>query len=152
MRIDDDLAGIRRVGRRTQLTDSEPVCLGVDQTLLGYASESHGLHAARRRLGHLVSYLPKSPGYDKRLCAAPPLVKRTIGEPAMDSYFWFGNSWIVDSTPVPFEVVVIPGLGVDRVVRTAGLGLRLRDPERLAALIAPQDLPRLAAALVRCTL
>ena len=101
VKIDDDLAGIRRVGRPPQLTDSELVCLAVAQALLGYASESHWLRAARRRLGHLFPYLPKQPGYNKRLRAALPLVKRVIRELAMDSDFWFDNHWIVDSTPVP---------------------------------------------------
>lgn len=101
VKIDDDLAGIRRVGRPPQLTDSELVCLAVAQALLGYSSESHWLRAARRRLGHLFPYLPKQPGYNKRLRTALPLVKRVIRELAMDSDFWFDNHWIVDSTPVP---------------------------------------------------
>ena len=101
VKIDDDLAGIRRVGRPPQLTDSELVCLAVTQALLGYSSESHWLRAARRRLGHLFPYLPKQPGYNKRLRTALPLVKRVIRELAMDSDFWFDNHWIVDSTPVP---------------------------------------------------
>ena len=101
VKIDDDLAGIRRVGRPPQLTDSELVCLAVAQALLGYSSESRWLRAARRRLGHLFPYLPKQPGYNKRLRTALPLVKRVIRELAMDSDFWFDNHWIVDSTPVP---------------------------------------------------
>jgi hypothetical protein len=101
VKIDDDLAGIRRVGRPPRLTDSELVCLAVAQALLGYSSESHWLRAARRRLGHLFPYLPKQPGYNKRLRTALPLVKRVIRELAMDSDFWFDNHWIVDSTPVP---------------------------------------------------
>jgi hypothetical protein len=46
-------------------------------------------------------YLPLRPGYNKRLRSALPLIKRMIREPAMDSDFWSGNHWIVDSTPVP---------------------------------------------------
>jgi len=101
VKIDDDLAGIRRIGRPPQLTDSELVCLAVAQALLGYHSESRWLRAARRRLGHLFPYLPKQPGYNKRLRAALPLIKRMIRELAMDSDFWFDQHWIVDSTPVP---------------------------------------------------
>ena len=101
VKIDDGLAGIRRIGRPPQLTDSELVCLAVAQALLGYHSESRWLRAARRRLGHLFPYLPKQPGYNKRLRAALPLIKRVIRELAMDSDFWFDNHWIVDSTPVP---------------------------------------------------
>jgi hypothetical protein len=98
VKIDDDLAGIRRVGRPPQLTDSELVCLAMAQAPLGYASESRWLRAARRRLGHLFPYLPKQPGYNMRLRAALPLVNRVIRELAMDSDFWFDNTWIVDST------------------------------------------------------
>jgi len=101
VKVDDDLAGIRRIGRPPQLTDSELVCLAVAQALLGYHSESRWLRAARRRLGHLFPYLPKQPGYNKRLRAALPLIRRMIRELAMDSDFWFDNHWIVDSTPVP---------------------------------------------------
>jgi Transposase DDE domain len=101
VKIDDDLAGTRRVGRPPRLSDSELVCLAVAQALLGFASESHWLRAARRRLGHLFPYLPKQPGYNKRMRAALPLVKRVIRNLARDSDFWFDNTWIVDSTPVP---------------------------------------------------
>lgn len=101
VKIDDDLAGIRRRGRPPRLTDSELVCLAVAQVLLGFASESRWLRAAGRQLGHLFPYLPKQPGYNKRLRAALPLVKRMIRELARDSDFWFDNTWIVDSTPVP---------------------------------------------------
>lgn len=101
VKIDDDLAGIRRLGRPPRLSDSELVCLAVAQALLGHRSESRWLRAAERRLGHLFPYLPKQPGYNKRLRAALPLVKRVIRELARDSDFWFDNQWIVDSTPVP---------------------------------------------------
>jgi hypothetical protein len=101
VKIDDDLAGIRRAGRPPRLTDSELVCLAVAQALLGFASESHWLRAARRQLGHLFPYLPKQPGYNKRLRTALPLVKKVIRDLARDSDFWFDNTWIVDSTPVP---------------------------------------------------
>lgn len=101
VKIDDDLAGIRRPGRPPRLSDSELVCLAVAQALLGHRSESRWLRVAGRRLGHLFPYLPKQPGYNKRLRAALPLVKRVIRELARDSDFWFDNQWIVDSTPVP---------------------------------------------------
>ena len=42
-----------------------------------------------------------SPGYNKRLRAVLPLIKRVIRDLAEDSDFWFDNHWIVDSTPVP---------------------------------------------------
>ncbi|MFI2207263.1 hypothetical protein ACH47Z_42690 [Streptomyces sp. NPDC020192] len=45
--------------------------------------------------------MPKRPGYNKRLRAALPVVKKAIRLLAVDSDFWFDNHWIVDSTPVP---------------------------------------------------
>ena len=43
----------------------------------------------------------RTPGYNKRLRAALPLIKRVIRVWPRDSDFWFDNRWIVDSTPVP---------------------------------------------------
>jgi hypothetical protein len=59
------------------------------------------LHFARKHLTGMFPYLPQQSGYNKRLRAALPLVKRMIRELAMDSDLWFDNHWIVDSTPVP---------------------------------------------------
>jgi hypothetical protein len=101
VKIDDDLAGLRRPGRPPRLTDAELVTLAVAQALLGCHSEARWLRTCYGRLGHLFPYLPKQPGYNKRLRRSLPLVKRIIRELAMDSDFWFDNHWIVDSTPVP---------------------------------------------------
>jgi hypothetical protein len=102
VKIDDDLAGIRRpAGRPPRLTDAELICLAVAQALLGCHSEARWLRVCYGRLGHLFRYLPKQPGYNKRLRAALPLVRRIIRELARDTDFWFDNHWIVDSTPVP---------------------------------------------------
>jgi len=49
----------------------------------------------------MFPYLPQRPGYNKRLRAALPLIKKTIRDLARDSDFWFDNYWIVDSTPIP---------------------------------------------------
>lgn len=88
-------------GAATPLTNSELVCLAVAQALLGYHSEARWLRFARKHLADLFPYLPQQSGYNKRLRAALPLVKRMIRELAMDSDFWFDNHWITDSTPVP---------------------------------------------------
>jgi hypothetical protein len=48
----------------------------------------------------MFPYLPKRPGYNKRLKAALPLVKQAIQALAADTAFWFDNVWITDSTPV----------------------------------------------------
>jgi hypothetical protein len=101
VKIDDDLAGLRRPGRPPRLTDAELVTLAVAQALLGCHCEARWLRTCYGRLGHLFPYLPKQPGYNKRLRRSLPLVKRIIGELAMDSDFWFDNHGIADSTPVP---------------------------------------------------
>lgn len=89
------------MGRPPLLSDSELVCLAVAQALLGHHSEARWLRFARKHLSGMFPYLPQQSGYNKRLRAALPLVKRVIRELAIDSDFWFDNHWIVDSTPVP---------------------------------------------------
>jgi Transposase DDE domain len=101
VKIDDMVAGPRWRGRPPRLTDSELVCLAVAQVLLGARSEAHWLRYANTHLRGMFPYLPKRPGYNKRLRSALPLIKRAIRELAKDSDFWFDNHWIVDSTPVP---------------------------------------------------
>ncbi|WP_323377479.1 IS982 family transposase [Streptomyces sp. RB17] len=101
VKIDDEIGGTRWMGRPPLLTDSELVCLAVAQALLGHRSEARWLRFARKHLAGMFPYLPQQSGYNKRLRAALPLVKRMIRELAMDSDLWFDNHWIVDSTPVP---------------------------------------------------
>ena len=74
--VDDHVipAGQRRAGRPRKLTDSELVCLAVAQVLLGARSEHHWLRMCYGRLGHLFPYLPRQPGYHKRVKAAAPLI------------------------------------------------------------------------------
>lgn len=45
----------------------------------------------------MFPYVPKQPGWNKRLRAALPLVKKAIWLLAVDTDFWFDNHWIVDS-------------------------------------------------------
>src|SRR5829696_5633303 len=63
-------------GRPKRLCDAELVCLAVAQVLLGARSEHHWLRLCYGRLGHLFPYLPKQPGYHKRVKAAAPLICR----------------------------------------------------------------------------
>ena len=72
MKIDDELEGIRWLGRPPRLADSELICLAVAQALLGFHSEARWLRFARAQLAGMFSYLPKRPGYNKRLRAALP--------------------------------------------------------------------------------
>lgn len=71
------------------------------QVLLGARSEVHWIRYARIHLAGMFPYLPQRPGYNKRLRAALPLIKKTIRELARDSDFWLDNHRIVDSTPIP---------------------------------------------------
>jgi hypothetical protein len=100
VKIDDELEGVRWLGRPPKLTDSELVCLAVAQVLLGFHSEARWLRFACAHLGGMFPYLPKRPGYNKRMRAALPLVQRAIQALAADTDFWFDNVWITDSTPV----------------------------------------------------
>jgi DDE family transposase len=101
VKIDDGLTRPRWRGRPPLLTDSELVCLAVAQALLQVHSEARWLRFVGQRLGAMFPYRPQRPGYNKRLRAALPLIKRVIRDLAEDSDFWFDNHWIVDSTPVP---------------------------------------------------
>jgi hypothetical protein len=101
VKIDDELAGPRRLGRPPVLTDSELVCLALAQSLLGFTSETHWLRYAGKHLTGMFPYLPQQSGYNKRLRSALGLVKRVIRMLAKSSDFWLDDCWIVDSTPVP---------------------------------------------------
>ncbi|MEV6332264.1 IS982 family transposase [Streptomyces sp. NPDC051909] len=100
VKIDDEITDTRLLGRPPRLTDSELVTLAVAQAMLGFASESRWLRFVRSRLGTMFPYIPQQPGWNKRLRAALPLIKKAIRLLATDTDFWFDNHWIVDSTPV----------------------------------------------------
>lgn len=90
-------------GRRPELADSELVTLAVAQVLLGYNSE-------RRWVRHLHAdpdwqamfpFLPKQPGYHKRLKAARSLLCQAITTLAAACPSWFDDLWMTDATPLP---------------------------------------------------
>lgn len=98
----DDLLPRRpRARRHPKITDSELVCLAVAQILLDCPSERRFLRFAMVRLGHLFPYLPKQPGYNKRMRALAPQIVRTLNIVAMASPSWCDNVRLLDSTPVP---------------------------------------------------
>ena len=101
--IDDHVipSGRRGRGRPKRLSDAELVCLAVAQVLLGARSEHHWLRLCYARLGHLFPYLPKQPGYHKRLKAAAPLLAATIDHLARQSPSWADQVRLIDATPVP---------------------------------------------------
>jgi hypothetical protein len=98
----DDLLPRRpRARRRPQITDAELVCLAVAQMLLGIASERHFLRFAMTRLGHLFPYLPKQPGYNKRMRALAPQIVKLLNAVAFASPSWYDRLRLLDSTPIP---------------------------------------------------
>jgi hypothetical protein len=101
--IDDYLipAHQRRPGRPKRLSDAELVCLAVAQVLLGARSEHHWLRMCYARLGHLFPYLPKQPGYHKRVKAAAPLICQTTLYLARLCPSFADGLRLFDATPVP---------------------------------------------------
>lgn len=87
-------------GRPPLLADAEMVCLDLAQALLGFTSERRWLRFVAGRFGSMFAFVPRQPGYNKRLRSMLPLVKRVIRDLARDTDYWFDNHWIVDSTPV----------------------------------------------------
>jgi hypothetical protein len=88
------------VGTVPRLSDAELVTLAVMQALAGFTSEARWLRHARAHLGHLFPYLPRQPGYNKRLRAAAALLRHCIRVLAADTSVWTDDVWVVDSTPV----------------------------------------------------
>ncbi|MGI5255556.1 IS982 family transposase [Actinacidiphila glaucinigra] len=102
VKIDDEWAGILRLpGRPPKLSHSGLLCLAVMQALLGFHSEARWLRHLRAHYRHLFPYIPQDSGYNKRLRAALPQVKRVIRTLARDTDFWHDTVWVADSTPVP---------------------------------------------------
>ncbi|QRX89951.1 IS982 family transposase [Streptomyces noursei] len=88
------------VGIAPRLTDAELVTLAMVQAMLGFTSEAKWLRHARSHLRHLFPYLPKQPGYNKRLRKAAELLRRVTRLLATDTSVRSDDVWIVDSTPV----------------------------------------------------
>ena len=83
-----------------QLSDAELVTLAMMQALLGYTSEAQWMRYAHAHLRHLVPYLPRQPGYNKRLRRAAALIRQCIRVLAASTTAWTDDVWVVDSTPV----------------------------------------------------
>jgi hypothetical protein len=87
-------------GAAPRLGDAELVTLAVMQALAGFTSEARWVRHARVHLRHLFPYLPRQPGYNKRLRAAAALIRHCIRVLAADASVWTDDVWVVDSTPV----------------------------------------------------
>jgi hypothetical protein len=99
--VDDLLPRRTGAGRRPKITDAELVTLAVAQIFLDCHSERRFLRLARRRLGSLFPYIPKQPGYNKRLRKLAPEICLVIGQLARISPSFNDRLRLLDSTPVP---------------------------------------------------
>lgn len=101
VQIDDLLPARRGPGHPPKITDSELICLAVCQMLLGLPNDRQFLALATYRLGHLFPYLPKQPGYNKRVRKLGPKIAECITHLAAVSPSFGDNLRLLDSTPVP---------------------------------------------------
>jgi len=99
--VDDLLPARRGPGRRPKITDAELITLAIAQIFLDCPSERRFLRFARSRLGHLFTYIPKQPGYNKRLRRLAPAICHVIGHLARSSPSFCDRLRLIDSTPVP---------------------------------------------------
>jgi hypothetical protein len=89
-----------KVGIAPKISDAELITVAVMQALLGYTSEARWLRYTRVHLRHLFPYLPKQPGYNKRLRRLGATIGWLVGVLARDTTFWTDDVWVADSTPV----------------------------------------------------
>ena len=101
MRVDDLLPKRRGPGHPPRISDAELIALAVAQMFMGIPNDRKFLALARWRLGHLFPYLPKQPGYNKRLRGLAPTIALLITELAVSSPSFCDNLRLLDSTPVP---------------------------------------------------
>jgi hypothetical protein len=101
VRVDDLLPKRPRRGHPPRITDAELIALAVAQMFLAIPNDRKFLALARWRLGHLFPYLPRQPGYNKRLRALAPTIARVITHLAVTSPSFCDNLRLLDSTPVP---------------------------------------------------
>jgi hypothetical protein len=71
------------------------------QALLGFHNESRWIRYARKSIIHLFPYLPKQPGYNKRLRSLSTQLAHFIAVLVTDTDLWQHPIRIADSTPVP---------------------------------------------------
>ncbi len=88
------------VGIAPKLSDAELLTLAVLQALLGYTSEARFIRYAHTHLRELFPYLPKRPGYNKRLRAAATMMRHVTAALARRCASYTDDIWLADSTPV----------------------------------------------------
>jgi hypothetical protein len=99
--VDDFLPERRGPGAPPRISDAELITLAIAQVFLGLPNDRQFLALARYRLGHLFPYLPKQPGYNKRMRALAPQIVRLLNLIAFSSPSWYDRVRLLDSTPVP---------------------------------------------------
>jgi Transposase DDE domain len=97
---DDLLPSRQGPGRKPRISDAELIALAVAQIFLDCPSERRFLRFARQRLGPLFPYIPKQPGYNKRLRALAPQICRLISCLAYLSPSFCERLLLLDSTPL----------------------------------------------------
>jgi hypothetical protein len=93
------VSALPRAGRRAAALDDRFQGVGAGPARL-LCSEARWLRYAHVHLGQLLPYLPKQPGYNKRLRRAANLLRQVIGVLASDTTWWTDDVWVADSTPV----------------------------------------------------
>ncbi|MCA1679166.1 MAG: IS982 family transposase, partial [Actinobacteria bacterium] len=101
VRVDDLLPKRQGPGCPPKITDAELIVLAVAQMFMGVPNDRKFLAFARWRLGHLFRYLPKQPGYNKRMRALAPTIGQVLAHLASNSPSFCDNLRLLDSTPVP---------------------------------------------------
>jgi hypothetical protein len=108
VKIDDELKASPQLNRQRpkvgitpKISDAELITVSVLQALLRYPDESRWIRYARKALIHLFPYLPKQPGYNKRLRLLGAQITHLIAVLAADTDLWQHPIRVADSTPVP---------------------------------------------------
>lgn len=99
--VDDFLPKRAGPGRPPKITDAELITLALAQVFMGLPNDRQFLALAAYRLGHLFPYLPKQPGYNKRLRRLAPQISRAINHLTFNSPGFCDGLRLLDSTPVP---------------------------------------------------
>ena len=76
------------MGIAPKLTDAELITVAVMQALLGYHKEARWIRYAHENLIHLFPYLPKQPGYNKRLRTVTAQMAHFIRLLVLDTTLW----------------------------------------------------------------
>jgi Transposase DDE domain len=99
--VDDFLPGRQGPGAPPRISDAELIALAIAQVFLGLPNDRQFLALARCRLGHLFPYLPKQPGYSKRIKAAGPLIAKVVECLAAEVSATCDEFRFIDATPIP---------------------------------------------------